>query len=147
MYSPYIQLHTHVYIFIHTQMQMHTHTYCVDLYSTEFSSAPYWSPPCIFVPVLMTIRAKGHRWDHRETAFSWGAAAGISCYSASLSMPSLGGLRRWIPPALRFRLEIRKKFFTMRVVKHWNRLPREVVEAPSLETFKTRLDRTLSNLI
>ncbi|KFP15651.1 hypothetical protein Z169_02659, partial [Egretta garzetta] len=47
----------------------------------------------------------------------------------------------------RFRLDIRKKFFTMRVVKHWNRLRREVVEAPSLETFKTRLDRALSNLI
>ncbi|KFZ56644.1 hypothetical protein N338_09455, partial [Podiceps cristatus] len=47
----------------------------------------------------------------------------------------------------RFTLDIRKKFFTMRVVKHWNRLPREVVEAPSLETFKPRLDGALSNLI
>ncbi|KFP19486.1 hypothetical protein Z169_10704, partial [Egretta garzetta] len=47
----------------------------------------------------------------------------------------------------RFRLDIRKKFFTMRVVKHWNRLPREVVEAPSLETFQARLDGALSNLI
>ncbi|KFP14012.1 hypothetical protein Z169_00945, partial [Egretta garzetta] len=47
----------------------------------------------------------------------------------------------------RFRLDIRKKFFTMRLVKHWNRLPREVVEAPSLETFKARLDGALSNLI
>ncbi|KFP21247.1 hypothetical protein Z169_03538, partial [Egretta garzetta] len=47
----------------------------------------------------------------------------------------------------RFRLDIKKKFFTMRVVKHWNRLPREVVEAPSLETFQARLDGALSNLI
>jgi len=47
----------------------------------------------------------------------------------------------------RFRLDIRKKFFTMRMVKHWNRLPREVVEAQSLETFQARLDGTLSNLV
>ncbi|KFW69921.1 hypothetical protein AS28_02964 [Pygoscelis adeliae] len=44
-------------------------------------------------------------------------------------------------------MDVRKKFFTMRVVKHWNRLPREAVDAPSLETFKVRLDRALSNLI
>ncbi|KFQ63286.1 hypothetical protein N334_12612, partial [Pelecanus crispus] len=47
----------------------------------------------------------------------------------------------------RFRLDIRKKFFTMRVVKHWNRLPREAEEAPSLEILKVRLDGALSNLI
>ncbi|KFP93712.1 hypothetical protein N329_02008, partial [Haliaeetus albicilla] len=47
----------------------------------------------------------------------------------------------------RFRLDIRKKFFTMRVVRHWNRLPGEVLDAPSLETFKVRLDGALSNLI
>ncbi|KAK4833066.1 hypothetical protein QYF61_027728 [Mycteria americana] len=47
----------------------------------------------------------------------------------------------------RFRLGIRKKFFTMRVVKHWNRLPREVVAAPSLETLRVRLNRALNNLI
>ncbi|KFQ03609.1 hypothetical protein N330_12231, partial [Leptosomus discolor] len=47
----------------------------------------------------------------------------------------------------RFTLDIRKKFFTIRVVKHWNRLPREVMEAPSLETFKIRLDGALGNLI
>ncbi|KFM11433.1 hypothetical protein AS27_03549, partial [Aptenodytes forsteri] len=47
----------------------------------------------------------------------------------------------------RFRLDIRKKFFMLRVVKHWQRLPREVVDAPSLETFKVRLDGALSNLV
>ena len=48
---------------------------------------------------------------------------------------------------VRFRLDIRKKFVTIRVVKHWHRLSREVAEAPSLETFKARLDGALSNLI
>jgi len=47
----------------------------------------------------------------------------------------------------RFRLDIRKKFFTRRVVKHCNGLPSEVVDAPSLETFKARLDGALSNLV
>ncbi|KFP15295.1 hypothetical protein Z169_08648, partial [Egretta garzetta] len=47
----------------------------------------------------------------------------------------------------RFRLDIRKKFFTMRVVKHRNRLPRDIVEAPSLEAFKARLDGALSNVV
>ncbi|KFZ63243.1 hypothetical protein N321_12896, partial [Antrostomus carolinensis] len=47
----------------------------------------------------------------------------------------------------RFRLDIRKKFFTVRVVGHWNRLPKEAVEAPSLKVFKARLDEALSNLI
>ncbi|KFQ68774.1 hypothetical protein N335_05803, partial [Phaethon lepturus] len=47
----------------------------------------------------------------------------------------------------RFRLDIKQKCFTMRVVKHCPRLPREVVDAPSLETFQVRLDGALSNLI
>jgi len=47
----------------------------------------------------------------------------------------------------RFRLDIRKKFFTMRVVKHWNRLPREAVDVPSLAVFKARLDGALSTLV
>ena len=47
----------------------------------------------------------------------------------------------------RFRLDIRRKFFTQRVVTHWNRLPKEVVDAPSLEAFKARLDVALGSLV
>ena len=44
-------------------------------------------------------------------------------------------------------LDIRKKSFTVRVVSHWNRLPRDVVDAPTLKTFKVRLDQALGNLM
>ena len=46
-----------------------------------------------------------------------------------------------------FRLDIRRKFFTQRVMTHWNRLPKEVVDAPSLEAFKARLDVALGSLV
>ena len=47
----------------------------------------------------------------------------------------------------RFRLAVRGKFFTMRVVRCWNRLPREVVDAPSLKVLKARLDGALGSLV
>ncbi|KFZ63121.1 hypothetical protein N321_03360, partial [Antrostomus carolinensis] len=46
----------------------------------------------------------------------------------------------------RFRSDIRRKFFTQTVVRHWNRLPREDVDTPSLEAFKARLDGALGSL-
>ncbi|KFO73456.1 hypothetical protein N303_03308, partial [Cuculus canorus] len=47
----------------------------------------------------------------------------------------------------RFRLDTRRNFFTMRVVRHGRRLPREAVAAPSLEVFKARLDVALGSLV
>jgi len=47
----------------------------------------------------------------------------------------------------RFRLDLRKKFFTARVLRPWHRVPREAVGAPSLAVFRARLDGALSNLL
>jgi len=47
----------------------------------------------------------------------------------------------------RFRSEIRKKFFTVRFARYWHRLPREVLDASSLEVYQATLDGALSNLV
>jgi len=51
------------------------------------------------------------------------------------------------PKHRKFQLNIRKNFFPLRVMEHWNRLPREVADSPSLEIFKTCLDNVLCSLL
>jgi len=47
----------------------------------------------------------------------------------------------------KFRLDTGRNFFTQRVVTHWNRLPKEVVDVPSMEAFEARLDVALGSLV
>jgi len=47
----------------------------------------------------------------------------------------------------KFHTSMQKNFFTVRVMEHWNRFPREVVECSSMEVFKTHLDTYLCNLL
>lgn len=47
----------------------------------------------------------------------------------------------------RFRLDVKNKIFTERVVRHWGRFPRKVVDPPSLEMFKSRLNEPLTNQV
>jgi len=66
-----------------------------------------------------------------------------------LTSKKLGGTTRAtvLKEEGRFRLDTRNNFFSVRVVRHWNRFPREVVAVPSLAVFKARLDGALSNLV
>lgn len=64
----------------------------------------------------------------------------VLCSEDAVGKSSLGNM-------IQIRLNIQETFFTVYVVRHWNRMPKEVVNATSLELFKTRFDETLRNLI
>ena len=92
---------------------------------------------------------KRRLWGHLRAAFQYlkGAyrKAGEGLFTRAWSDRKRGnGLKL---KEGQFRLDVRKKFFTVRVVRYWNRLPREAVAAPSLEVFKARLDGALGSVV
>ena len=91
----------------------------------------------------------GHR-THNELGFPWlpcasraAASHAVQPFGCCASVPSRKVLK--IPPMVD--LNMRKNFFPLRVKEPWPRLPREVVESPSLEIFKTHLDAVLCSLL
>lgn len=77
---------------------------------------------------------------------SWTWASSLCSQPDSQLHPGLHKLKESIN-LLSFSLYMRWKLFDVRVGRHWNRFPREIVDVPPLRDFKVRLDRTLSNLI
>jgi len=92
---------------------------------------------------------KRRLWGHFLALYNYlkggGSDAGVGLFSrvTSYSMKGIGltSCQR------RSRLNIRKSFFTERVIRHWNRLPREVVESPSLQVFKNHVHVALRNIV
>ena len=102
----------------------------------------------------LTVEVPGRRglqFGFQDREFMWTkakAAALLSCPVAPRSgcWDACGVLEAAVVEDSRL-LDIRRKFFTQRVVTQWKRLPKEVVDAPSVEAFKARLDVALGSLV
>ncbi|KAK4822092.1 hypothetical protein QYF61_009792 [Mycteria americana] len=107
----------------------------------------FWAPHCkrdIERRATKLVKGLEHK-SYEEWLRELGLEVGVGLFSQVTSDRTRGNglkLRQG-----RFRLDIRKFYLTERVIEHWNRLPREVVESPSLEVFKGRLDEVLRDMV
>jgi len=123
----------------------------------RFSFLYFWH---VLLPAvhLSSVISEGGSGDYWEAGWKWSTLVRFHCWllkgacrkdGERLFTRVCSGRTRGNGCKLkegRFRLYIRKKFFLMRVVRQWQRLPREAVAAPSLAGFKARLDGALSTL-
>ena len=111
---------------------------------------------------ISTAKLPRNRWGHLACSSDEKKAEGWPCHSQHLPQGGSGGggadllflvtsdrtwgnrmkMRQW-----KCRLDIKKRFFTKRVLCHWNRVPREVVTAPSLSELKEHLDSGLIHTV
>ncbi|XP_059575643.1 uncharacterized protein LOC132246527 [Alligator mississippiensis] len=97
---------------------------------------------------LFSLRKRRLRGDLVAAyKFITGAQKGVGEYLFTKAPPGVTRKNGHKLADSRFRLDIRKNFFTVRVAKVWNGLPREVVLSPTLGVFKRRLDEHLAGVI
>jgi len=118
---------------------------------------------CVLGAAVVPSKARGNLWNHLCSFHQKGMSnteqltaipEGLLIYSGTNWGTSLGkyfwflsNLASAHPSVFIFCLNTRKNVFPLRVMEHWNRLPKEVVESPALEIFKTRLDKVLCSLL
>jgi len=94
---------------------------------------------------LKKRRLRGDLGNASKYLQGWGQEDGARLFSVVPSYRTRGNGHKL--KHRKFRLNMRKNFFPLKVTEPWHRLPRGAVDSPSLEIFKTRLDKVLCSLL